>query len=158
MASNLDRRALVTTIAFCEAVGIVPGYLTRNAFEGWYSSLEKPALNPPNRVFGPVWTALYFLMGLARYLVTENGEEEADVSTGLFDLQLVLNATWTFVFFGKRSVFGGVVVIGALWIAIIATIIAFARVSRKAALLLVPYLLWVSFATYLNVAIWRLND
>ena len=157
MSSTHDRCTLVMTIAFCEAVGIVPGYLTRDAFEGWYDSLEKPSTNPPGWVFGPAWTALYFLMGIARYLVAKD-TDGAGNATRLFDLQLVLNAAWTFVFFGGRSVFGGVAVILALWVAIVATIVAFARVSRRAALLLVPYLLWVSFATYLNVAIWRLND
>ena len=151
MAPN-DVRALAANIAFCETVGIVPGYLTRDAFDGWYDSLEKPAATPPGWVFGPAWTALYLLMGVGRYLVAEE-----DASTGLFDLQLALNATWTFVFFGERSIFGGVAVIAALWVAILLTIVAFARVSRVAALLLVPYLLWVSFATYLNVSIWRRN-
>jgi benzodiazapine receptor len=155
MASNHDRRALAASIAFCEAFGLVPGYLTRDAFDGWYDSLEKPDATPPGGVFGPVWTTLYLLMGVARHLVSEECGE--GTRTALFDLQLLLNASWTLVFFGNRSVVGGVPVIVALWLAIVATVVAFARVSRTAALLLVPYLLWVSFATYLNVGLWRLN-
>ena len=150
---DFDSRALAANVAFCELVGIVPGYLTRDAFDGWYDDLEKPETTPPGWVFGPVWTALYGLMGLARYLVAQ----EEDASLGPFDLQLVLNAAWTFVFFGRRSPFGGMVVIAALWVAILATIASFARVNRVAAALLVPYLLWVSFASYLNFSIWRRN-
>jgi tryptophan-rich sensory protein len=143
----------------CELVGIV-GALTTVTGEGsWYQGLEKPPFNPPGWVFGPVWTVLYALMGLAAFRVWREGTERRDVRTalGLFVAQLVLNGVWTPVFFGAESIVGGAVVIVALLVLLALTVRAFFRISRAAGWLLVPYLLWVAFATALNLSIWVLN-
>jgi benzodiazapine receptor len=146
---------LAASVAFCELAGIVPGVLTAEDVSTWYQTLEKPDVNPPDWVFAPVWTTLFFLMGVAFHLVRREDENGSAVSS--FLLQLGLNVAWTLVFFRRHSILGGVALIVGLWLAIVATILAFARVNWKAALLLVPYLLWVSFAGYLNVEVWRLN-
>jgi tryptophan-rich sensory protein len=121
--------------------------------------LNKPSWQPPAWLFGPVWTLLYVLMGIALYLVWRAGLAAKGVKLALaiFFVQLVLNALWSFAFFGAESPLAGLVVIVALWAMIAATIAAFAPVSRAAAALLVPYILWVSFATVLNAAIYLLN-
>jgi tryptophan-rich sensory protein len=126
---------------------------------GWFETLEKPAFSPPKSLFGPVWTTLYLLMGAAHYLVTTQEAEPAAkrAAQNLYGLQLGLNALWSFLFFGRRNPLAALVEIVVLWTAIVLTIVAFARISRPAALLLVPYLLWTTFATVLNAAIWRLN-
>jgi translocator protein len=146
-------------VALCEAVGVVGALVTRPAIPVWYAALRKPALAPPNWVFGPVWTALFVAMGIAAFLVWRAGWRAPAVRQALwlFGLQLGLNALWSILFFGQRAPGAALVDIVALWLAIAATIAAFARVSRSAAWLLVPYLLWVSFAVYLNAMIWWLN-
>lgn len=150
--------ALVASVVVCELAGIVPSLLTADEVATWYPTLAKPAFTPPDWVFGPVWTALYLLMGVALYLVwrSERGRERR-VALAVFAVQLALNAAWTLVFFGAQAVLGGLAVILALLAALLATTAAFARVDRRAAALLVPYLLWVGFATALNYEIWRLN-
>jgi len=157
--SRGDWKGLAAAVVFCELAGIVPGYLTANDVATWYQTLERPAYNPPDWIFGPVWTTLFLLMGVSLYLVwREAGDEPAGrTAIGLFLVQLGLNVSWTLVFFGGRSIVGGLFVIAALWVAIVTTVVAFARVNLRAALLLIPYLLWVSFAAVLNVGIWRLN-
>jgi benzodiazapine receptor len=133
--------------------------VSRGDFRSWYPTLAKPAFTPPGWVFGPVWTVLYLLMGTAAFLVWQKGgrSQVARISLGWFLVQLVLNALWTPVFFGLHRIGWALVVIVSLWTSLVATICSFFRVSLAAALLLVPYLLWVSFATVLNAAIWRLN-
>jgi translocator protein len=125
----------------------------------WFDTLEKPAFSPPKAVFGPAWTTLYLLMGAAHYLVTQHAAEPAAkrAATILYGLQLGLNALWSILFFARRAPLAALIEILLLWTAIVLTIIAFARISRVAALLLVPYLLWTTFATVLNAAFWRLN-
>ena len=126
----------------------------------WFDTLDKPAFSPPKAVFGPVWTTLYLLMAAAHYLVTTHGAEPAAkrAATILYGLQLGLNALWSILFFGRRAPLAAFIEILLLCMAIVLTIVAFARISRLAALLLVPYLLWTMFATVLNAAIWRLNS
>jgi tryptophan-rich sensory protein len=126
----------------------------------WFDTLEKPTFSPPKAVFGPVWTTLYLLMGAAHYLVTKHEAEPAAKRAAqiLYRLQLGLNALWSILFFGRRAPLAALVEILLLWTAIVLTIVAFARISRVAALLLVPYLLWTTFATVLNAAFWRLNS
>jgi benzodiazapine receptor len=146
-----DLAAIVAPLAI-GALGTIP---TIPAIRGWYRTLDKPAWNPPDAIFGPVWSALYVLMGIAMLLVRRT---EADGSSQtLFGLQLALNLAWSYAFFGLRSPAAGAAVITALWLAIAATIVAFARRSRLAAALLLPYLAWVSFAALLNLEIWRRN-
>jgi tryptophan-rich sensory protein len=125
----------------------------------WYAALAKPSFTPPNWAFGPVWTVLYLLMGIAAFLVWRKGLASAGVKTALawFLVQLGLNAVWTPVFFGLHRIGLALVVIVLLWAAIVATTHRFFRILRPAGLLLVPYLLWVSFATVLNASLWRLN-
>lgn len=143
----------------CELVGLIGAATTVTGASSWYDTLDKPPFNPPNWLFGPVWTLLYALMGIAAYLVWREGTDRRDVRTalGLFAVQLVLNGIWTPVFFGAESIVSGAVVIVLLLVVLALTVRAFFRVSRTAGWLLVPYLLWVGFATLLNLSIWVLN-
>lgn len=127
--------------------------------QAWYAAIEKPAFTPPGWVFGPVWTTLYVLMGVAAFLVWRRGLEVRAVRAAVawFAGQLVLNALWSPVFFGWHRIGLALAVIVLLWAAIVVTLYHFFRVSRTAGLLLGPYLLWVSFATMLNASIWWLN-
>lgn len=150
---------LIVFVAVCEVAGLIGSVFTAPSIAGWYAGIVKPAFNPPAWVFGPVWTALYALMGIAAFLVWKKGLERRDVkiALGIFLGQLVLNTLWSIIFFGWQSPGGALIEIVFLWIAILATLIAFAKISKPAAWLLVPYILWVSFAMYLNYAIWALN-
>ena len=124
----------------------------------WHAELAKPDWNPPNWVFGPVWTALYLMMAIAVWLVWhDRGWSGARLAITLFLFQLVLNACWSWLFFGMHRPDLALVDIALLWLAIAATIGQFWQISRIAAYLLLPYLLWVTFATALNFSIWRLN-
>lgn len=125
---------------------------------GWYDSLNKPFFTPPNWLFGPAWTVLYLAVAVSGWLVwRERGFAGARTAMILFSVQLVLNFLWSVVFFGLRSPGWGLVEILVLWVFILLTILAFRPISRPAALLLVPYLAWVTFATALNAGIWWLN-
>jgi len=127
--------------------------------DAWYTALAKPAWNPPSWLFGPVWTTLYLLMGVAAWLVWRRGGWAAQRRPlGWFAAQLVLNALWTPLFFGFHRIDLALLEIVVLWAAIVATIVAFARPSVVAAWLLAPYLAWVSFATFLTFTLWRLNS
>jgi tryptophan-rich sensory protein len=140
-------------------VGGLSGVLTAPSIRGWYRTLERPDWNPPDWVFGPVWSALYLTMGLALVQVVRSEQDRAarQVGLGLFVLQLVLNFGWSWIFFVNHDLGGAVVEVLALWLAIAATIASFAAVRRSAALLLMPYLAWTSFATLLTVEVWRRN-
>lgn len=150
---------LVVACAVCLSVGLIGTATVGGSFRTWYPALETPAFTPPNWVFGPVWTILYMLMGVAAFLVWQRGLRVAAVSVALawFVVQLVLNAMWTPVFFGLHRPDLALIVIVLLWGAIVVTILQFRRVSGLAAGLLIPYLVWVSFAAVLNAAIWHLN-
>jgi tryptophan-rich sensory protein len=155
---------LIIAIVVSEMAGIIGSVFTTPSVAGWYAGLVKPALNPPSWVFGPVWTTLFALMGISAFLVWSSyAQASADkkkwvrVALILFGVQLVLNTLWSIIFFGLHSPGSALVEIVFLWLAILATIIAFAGISKPAAWLLAPYILWVSFAMYLNYAIWALN-
>ncbi len=150
---------LISAIAVCELAGILGSIFTASSVDTWYATLAKPELAPPNWVFGPVWTTLFALMGIAAFLVWRAGLKRRDVriALGVGAVQLLLNFLWSVVFFGLRNPGAAFIEIVILWLAILATMIAFARVSRVAAWLLVPYILWVSFAAYLNFGIWMAN-
>jgi benzodiazapine receptor len=150
---------LVVSIIACLAAGAIGSVFTRQAIPTWYATLEKPAFNPPNWVFMPVWTLLYIMMGVAAFLVWRKGLENKQVRIALvvFLVQLVLNALWSVAFFGLESPLYGLVVIVALWVAILVTVLKFYRISRVASVLMWPYLLWVTFAAVLNSSIWLLN-
>ncbi len=124
----------------------------------WYAALAKPWWNPPNWIFGPVWTVLYVLMAVAAWLVwRQAGFAGAGAALGLFLVQLALNALWSYLFFGLHRIDWALADILALWAAILAVLVLFWRVQAAAGTLLLPYLAWVSFATVLNFALWRLN-
>lgn len=146
--------ALAGFVALCEAAGIAGTVFTMQAIPEWYAFLNKPSFSPPNWLFGPVWTLLYFMMGTAAWMVWRR---QGVGALKVFWLQLALNAAWTPLFFGLQNPLAGLVCIALMWLAIVWTIVGFWRVSRPAALLLLPYLAWVSFATALNYAIWTLN-
>jgi benzodiazapine receptor len=144
-------------------LGTLVGLLTNASGQPWYRRLSKPSWTPPDAVFGPVWGVLYLLMGAAAVLVRRERLEHdsrparSDVAMGLFGVQLILNLLWSVVFFGRRQVRAGLVEMVVLLVALAATVVAFARVRLVAAVLLVPYLAWTSFAAVLNAAIVRRN-
>lgn len=156
---------LIISIVVSELAGIIGSVFTVSSVSSWYKTLAKPALNPPSAVFGPVWITLYALMGVAAFLIWSSfakalpGQEKRKILTALFlfGIQLILNTLWSILFFGLHSPGSALVDIIFLWLAVFATIIAFYKISKVAAYLLLPYILWVSFATYLNYSIWVLN-
>jgi len=154
-----DAVRLVAAIILTNLAGIIGSLFTAPNIPGWYAGLVTPSLNPPSWVFAPVWTALFVLMGVSLFLLWREGTDRPPVRAALlvFGLQLVLNLLWSALFFGLQSPLLGLIEILVLWLAIVATILLAYRVSRPAAYLLVPYLVWVSFATYLTWAIWTLN-
>lgn len=140
-------------------VGAIGLLFTFSAIPVWYESLNKPSFSPPNFVFGLVWTMLYILMGVSFYLVfskAKNKEVKKDLIL-IYTIQLILNALWSIALFGFRSPFFGAIVIVSLWLAIVVMVIKFFRVLPLAGALNLPYLLWVSFAAYLNFWIYYLN-
>ncbi len=150
---------LLVSVGVCEIVGLAATPFTIAAIPGWYTTLNKPVFSPPNFVFGPVWTILYLFMGISAYLVWSKGLKKRGVKEALtfFVVQLGLNFLWSLLFFGLHSPLIALVDIAALIIAILIVIRKFYKVSKTAGYLLVPYLLWVSFAGYLNLSIWLLN-
>ena len=159
MRSRLaDIAALVLFLALCLGIGALGASVTATSVETWYAGLVKPSFNPPDEVFGPVWTVLYILMGVAAWRVWRSADR--DTTRGpltLFALQLAINLGWTVVFFGLQKIASAVATIVVLDVAVLVTMLAFRPVDRLAALLMLPYVVWVAFATVLNVAIWRLN-
>jgi len=148
--------ALGIAVGTCFGAAAIGSWATVAGLREWYPSLRKPSWNPPNAVFGPVWTLLYAAMAVAVWLVWRTGGDVA-APLWLFAVQLALNVAWSVVFFGRRQLRGAVAVIVGLWIAIAATLVVFASIDAVAAALLVPYLAWVTFAAFLNGAIARLN-
>jgi benzodiazapine receptor len=150
---------LVTSLTICLFAGFIGSIFTGPSIPTWYATLIKPSFNPPDWIFAPVWTTLFFLMGISLYLVWNKGLQDKKVKTSLFTfgVQLVLNVLWSFLFFGLHSPFYAFLEITILWAAIMLTIVNFFKVSRTAGLLLLPYIFWVSFAAILNFSIWRLN-
>ena len=150
---------LLASIAACQLAGVVGAVFTRAAIPSWYAYLKKPAFTPPNWLFGPAWISLYLLMAVAAYMVWQKGWQWPGVRLALavFLVQLLLNFLWSPAFFGLRSPLAGAVVIVVLWLAILLTIFLFFKISRPAALLLLPYILWVSYASALNISIYFLN-
>lgn len=150
---------LMVAVAVPLAIGGLSGLATAKGVETWYPTLAKPSFNPPAWVFGPAWTLLYILMGVALFLVWRQGLNTPGVRVALiaFAVQLVLNALWSIIFFGMQSPGWAFVEIVLLWLAIVVTLWTFWRVVPAAGWLLAPYLAWVSFATVLNGSIWILN-
>ncbi|MEX0649821.1 MAG: TspO/MBR family protein [Candidatus Andersenbacteria bacterium] len=150
---------LIIAIVVSQLAGAIGSVFTVPSIPTWYASLVKPELAPPNWVFGPVWISLFVLMGISAFLVWKRGLDRKDVkiSLGVFLVQLVLNTLWSILFFGFQNPGAAFLEILILWLAISCTIFLFYRISKAAAWLLVPYLVWVSFAGYLNYALWVLN-
>jgi tryptophan-rich sensory protein len=150
---------LILAIVICNLAGVVGTFFTSPSVRTWYTTIQRPSFSPPNWVFGPVWTTLFILMGIALFLVWDKGLKKKGVKIALvfFGIQLVLNALWSVIFFGLKSPLGAFIELCVLWVMILATIITFYRVSRPAAYLLIPYIAWVSFAGVLNFMIFYLN-
>jgi len=151
---------LIAACVLCLAVGFVGSlFTTSESLSIWYAGLNKPFFNPPDWLFGPVWTTLYILMGISAFLIWQKGTNEPPVKLAVswFVVQLILNGLWTPVFFGLHLPAIAFIEILLLWLAIIFTINSFRIISKLAAFLLVPYLLWVTFASILNASLWLLN-
>jgi len=174
---------LIISILICELAGVFGSIFTTPAIKSWYFFLEKPFFSPPNWVFAPVWTVLFLLMGISLYLVWAKnwaskvpvdrperkswnpvsaklwtGSWKEENAVAIFVLQLVLNILWSVIFFGLKSPGLAFFEILMLWFAILYTIINFYRISKSASFLLLPYILWVTFAAVLNLAVWMLNS
>ncbi len=150
---------LILSILLVELVGILSSIGTLGSIQTWYASLVKPSFNPPNWIFGPVWTILYLMIGIALFLVWSNKVKIKDKINAyqIFTIQLLLNALWTLVFFGMHQIFWALIVIVLLLIAIALTIREFYKISKIAAYILLPYILWVIFASLLNLSFFILN-
>ena len=150
---------LVISVAIPLAVGGLSGFATARGVATWYPTLIKPPFNPPAWIFGPVWTVLYIMMGVAAFLVWRQGftTEGVKLALTVFAIQLSLNGLWSILFFGMQALGWALIEICALWLAIIVTIVLFRRVSPAAGMLMLPYWAWVSFATVLNASLWWLN-
>ncbi len=159
MRRDKDIVALLVAVGGTEAIGGLGALVAGGDFVGYYRRLRKPPFTPPPAAFGPVWTALYLLMGVAAWLVWREGLSRLTAfAFGLFAAQLALNFAWSLIFFGQHRIGVALIEIAVLWLAILATIVAFWSIRPLAGALLVPYLAWVSVAMYLNAGIWRLND
>ncbi|ASO04267.1 TspO/MBR related protein [Arenibacter algicola] len=150
---------IAISVTVCLTIGFLSSFATQSSVNDWYLELNKPSFNPPNWIFAPVWTVLYIMMGVAAGIVWAKGFYHIWVKTALyhFGIQLLFNALWSIIFFGFKNPFAALLVILALLVLLIFTIKWFKVVSQTAALLLIPYLLWVCFATALNYKIWEMN-
>ena len=150
---------LLAAIVITQIAGLTGAIFTSPAIPSWYENITKPSWVPPNWLFAPVWTALYLLMGVSLFLIWEKGNKNPwfKKALGIFLVQLILNIFWSILFFGMKNPGLALIEIIVLWLSILLMIIIFLRVSKVAAWIQAPYLLWVSFATLLNFSIYRLN-
>lgn len=149
---------LVISLLLPQLAGVSGALFTETGKGSWYQAIQKPSWNPPGWLFAPVWTTLYILMGIAFYLIWKSHfSKQKTQAMGLWIAQLVLNFFWTFIFFEMQEPGWAFVEIALLWLTILLTIFAFARINKLAAWLMVPYISWVSFAMLLNFTIWQLN-
>ncbi|MGQ9628148.1 MAG: TspO/MBR family protein [Anaerolineae bacterium] len=150
---------LVISVVVCLLAGFIGSFFTTPSIPTWYATLKKPPFTPPNWLFAPVWTTLFVLMGISAFLVWRRGLDDrlVRIALGIFGVQLILNILWSAMFFGLKSPLAGLIDISILWIVILLTIINFFKISQVAGFLLIPYILWVSFAAFLNFSLWRLN-
>lgn len=150
---------LFISVIICMAIGGISGYFTSSEITTWYVTLNKPSFNPPNWIFAPVWTTLYFLMGISFWLIWKSNAQKTIKNKAItfFIIQLVLNFFWSIIFFNLHQLGFALAEILLMWIFIVLTIISFYPISKTAAYLLFPYLLWVSFASILTFSIWKLN-
>jgi len=150
---------LFCSITVCLSTGILGSFATRNSITNWYAHLSRPSFTPPDWTFGVVWPVLYVMMGISAFLIwnMDINRRQVRVALGVFALQLILNGLWTPIFFGLHLIGVALVEIVMMWAAILLTILTFWKVSKPAALLLLPYILWVSFAVVLNASLFLLN-
>lgn len=157
----MNRRSvlgLIFWLVLCLAVLAVGGAVTATSVGTWYQDLQKPAFNPPNWVFGPVWTALFLLMAIAAWRVwLRAGASNVNTALAVFCVQLALNLGWSFLFFGLQRIGLALVEVVLLLLVVAANTVIFWRIDRPAGVLFVPYVLWVAYATLLTAAVWRLN-
>jgi len=162
-----DWLKLISAIVISQCAGLIGSLFTFSAIPNWYATIVKPSFNPPSWLFGPVWTTLYVLMGISAFLIWSSFSATADtegqarkkikIALIIFGVQLVLNALWSIIFFGLHQPGFAFAEMILLWLAIILTMISFAKISKPAMYLLIPYILWVSFAGFLNFTLWQLN-
>jgi tryptophan-rich sensory protein len=150
---------LILAILLCELIGFISSFFTVSSISSWYAVLNKPSFNPPNYIFGPVWTLLYALIGISLYFVlTAKAKKDLKKKAYLiFTIQLILNFFWSIIFFGMHQILPAFIEIIFLWLAILINMIVFHKISRLSTWLLMPYWLWVSFASLLNFSLWMLN-
>jgi len=153
-----DYTVLAVFVALCACVSALGGWVTAGSVGTWYAALQKPSFNPPNWLFAPVWTALYLMIAIAGWRAWRaSGGQQRRAALTVYAVQLGLNLSWSFVFFGAHQVGGALANIAALLAAIAVNAVLFWRIDRAAGALLLPYAAWVAFATLLNAALWRLN-
>ncbi len=156
VTSNIDKKALIANIAIPVAVGAVSGLINSRGFKN-YAEMTKPPLSPPSWVFPVVWTILYILMGISSYLVYERKSDDGKRAFTFYAIQLALNFMWPVFFFGFEAYLFSFIWLVLLWIFQLATLISFYRINKTAGLLQIPYLLWLTFAGYLNLSVYLLN-
>lgn len=148
---------LIVALLVPQLAGIVGTIFTVKNIPYWYANLNKPSFSPPNWIFGPVWIVLYLLMGISLYLNWVNKGAQAKFNVRLFFVHLIYNAIWSPIFFGARNPLLALMVIAVMWLLIVLMIVKFHKTNKTSAYLLIPYLLWVSFASVLNYFVWKLN-
>jgi len=151
--------ALFISLVITLGIGFVASLVTRPQISGWYTTLAKPSFNPPPWLFAPVWTCIYIFIAIAAWLVWQQRDGSTNYLTAraVYVIQLALNFSWSIVFFGLHSIPGALLVIILLWLMIVLNVRWFGKFSKTASWLLLPYFLWVSFATLLNFSIYTLN-
>ena len=150
---------LIISILICQGAGVIGSLFTSPAISTWYATIQKPSFNPPNWIFAPVWTLLFLLMGISLYLIWSKGfkYKETKIAIFIFFVQLILNILWSILFFALQSPLYAFIEIIILWFIILLMIISFYKVSKIAAYLLLPYIIWISFASVLNFSILIIN-
>jgi benzodiazapine receptor len=154
---NINYFKLIFSIVICQLAGVIGSFFTVSSVSTWYVTLNKPFFNPPSWLFGPVWITLYFLMGISLYLIWNNVDKDTKSARIVFFIQLGLNTLWSLLFFGLKSPFLAFIEIIVLWLFILLNILFFYQKSKAASYLLIPYFVWVSFASVLNFSIFYLN-
>jgi benzodiazapine receptor len=149
---------LIVSLIICQLAGFIGSLFTTPAIPEWYASLQKPSFTPPNWLFSPVWISLFLLMGVSLYLLWQTAaKKEAKMALVFFAVQLILNMLWSAIFFGLKSPMVAFIEIIVLWVAIFLTMTKSLKVAKTAGYLLLPYIIWVSFAAVLNFFLWKLN-
>jgi len=149
---------LVSAILVCQVAGLIGSVFTTSSVNDWYTTIQKPVFNPPNWVFAPVWSILFLMMGISLYLILiKRLDRKVKLGLILFGIQLFLNILWSFFFFGLKNPLFGFIDIIILWLFILLTMYQFWKIDKRSSYLLLPYLLWVTFAAVLNFYIWKLN-